>query len=319
LFYGDDFRLNDKGGKPFNPLYIFTSPAKVEWLNQWFELDTYRHEIESQIYSQTGFFKKQFGDKCVAISSTYHNVRNLPEGYIEKILSNLTEERANALVFGNPFTRTGGEFYSGFSAVRHVGRATFNPDLPIHVTFDQNVVPYITAGIWQIDGVYLKKIDEFCLANPNNTTGKLCEAIAAKYGEQIKGLFYYGDASGHKRDTRGEATDYDIVRQKFRRYLNNHSDRTRRRNPPVIQRRDFINSILEGKTKYGIIIDERCKNTVKDLTYLKQDSNGQKHKETEKDELTGTTAQKYGHTSDADDYFLTTVLESDFARFTTSF
>ena len=318
LYYGTNWQINDKEGTPFNPLYIFTSPAKVQWINDWFELDRFRPEIESRIYSEVDFFKKQFSDKCIAISSTYHNAANLPNDYIDTLINNLTEERANALVYGNPFTRTGGEFYSGFSAVRHVGRSSFNPELPIHITFDQNVVPYITAGIWQVDGAYLKKIDEFCLTNPNNTTGKLCDAIIARFGDQMKGLFYYGDASGHKRDTRGEATDYDIVRQKFRKWLNNHSDRTKRRNPPVIQRRDFINAILEGKTKYTVIIDERCKNSIKDLTYLKQDSNGQKHKETEKDELTGTTAQKYGHTSDADDYFLTTVLESDFARFTMS-
>jgi len=26
-------------GKDFNPLYIGTTPAKVDWINEWFELD----------------------------------------------------------------------------------------------------------------------------------------------------------------------------------------------------------------------------------------------------------------------------------------
>ena len=113
LYYGTNWQINDKEGTPFNPLYIFTSPAKVQWINDWFELDRFRPEIESRIYSEVDFFKKQFSDKCIAISSTYHNAANLPNDYIDTLINNLTEERANALVYGNPFTRTGGEFYPG--------------------------------------------------------------------------------------------------------------------------------------------------------------------------------------------------------------
>jgi hypothetical protein len=46
--------LRPEGG--FNPLYILTSPAKVQWLNEWFGLDDFRAEIESSIYSKTEFF-----------------------------------------------------------------------------------------------------------------------------------------------------------------------------------------------------------------------------------------------------------------------
>ena len=47
--------------------------------------------------------------------------------------------------------------------------------------------------------------------------------------------------------------DYDIVARETRQFLNSSSDRTERRNPPVIQRRDFINNALEGKTR-GITV-----------------------------------------------------------------
>jgi len=314
-----DWRLvaTDEGG--FNPLYILTSPAKVKWLNEWFGLDDFRAEIESSIYSKTNFFAKERKGKCIAISSTYHNEHNLPPGYIQRILDNNQDERGKALIYGNPFTKTGGEFYSGFSAARHVGQVGFIPDLPVHVSFDQNVVPYITATCWQVDTTgenpALRQFAEFCLPNPDNTTERLCQAIKAKYGDAIRTLFFYGDASGHHRDTRGNATDYDIVARETRQFLNSSSDRTERRNPPVIQRRDFINNALEGKTRWRILIDESCKNSIADLTYLKQDPNGLKWKEKGKDDVSGQTFEKYGHCSDSMDYFLCKVAENDFERF----
>lgn len=319
MYFDKNWQIANKGDVAFNPLYILTSPAKVQWINEWFGLDDHRTEIESLIYAKDTFFSKEKSDKSISISSTYHNAENLPHGYIERVLNNNSDERGKALVFGNPFTRTGGEFYSGFSAVRHVGMVEFDPNLPIHVSFDQNVVPYITASLWQVvrgdEVIGLRKFDEFALGNPNNTSERLCEAIAAKYGSRIKGLFYYGDASGHSRSTKGSETDYQIVERKLRVWLNNGSDRTQRSNPPVLKRRDFINNMLEGKTRYRILIDAKCKHTIADLTYLKQDQNGLKWKERGKDEISGQTYEKYGHLSDSDDYFFCTIAQQDFERF----
>lgn len=309
----------DFQGKGFNPLYILTSPAKVQWLNEWFELDEYRAEIEGSIYSENTFFAKEQKNKCIAISSTYHNQINLPEGYIDRIKDNNPDERAKALIYANPFTKTGGEFYSSFSAARHVGRVEYKPELPIHISFDQNVVPYITATLWQVEqsekGWDLRNFDEFCLPNPNNTSERLCEAIIAKYGDRCKSMFFYGDASGHSRSTKSEETDYQIVERMLRKWLHHGSDRTERKNPPVIKRRDFINNIFEGKTRWKILIDEACKKMVVDLTYIKQDPNGKKWKEKVKDEISGQTYEKYGHVGDSMDYIICEVAASDFERF----
>ena len=306
-------------GRGFNPLYILTSPAKVQWLNEWFELDECRAEIEGSIYSENTFFAKEQENKCIAISSTYHNQINLPEGYIDRIKDNNPDERAKALIYANPFTKTGGEFYSSFSAARHVGRVEYKPELPIHVSFDQNVVPYITATLWQVEqsekGWDLRNFDEFCLPNPNNTSERLCEAIIAKYGDRCKSMFFYGDASGHSRSTKSEETDYQIVERMLRKWLHHGSDRTERKNPPVIKRRDFINNIFEGKTRWKILIDEACKKMVVDLTYIKQDPNGKKWKEKVKDEISGQTYEKYGHVGDSMDYIICEVAASDFDRF----
>src|SRR5690606_20199036 len=95
----------------FNPLYIFTSPAKVPWINEWFELDKYADEIKQTIYFPPNYFKKESGNKLVTISATHLNEANLPKNYISNQMSNLTKSLQNMLIYGDPFSKAGGEFY----------------------------------------------------------------------------------------------------------------------------------------------------------------------------------------------------------------
>ncbi len=103
--------------------------------------------------------------------------------------------------------------------------------MAVHLSFDQNVVPYITANIYQIeqiDGIYyLRAIDEFCLPNPKNKTEILCREIIDVYGGLMAsgGMYYYGDASGKHRDTRGMENDYDIVERVLQRFISGNSNR----------------------------------------------------------------------------------------------
>jgi hypothetical protein len=313
-------RLRERGltvkGRPWNPLYITTSPAKVPWINEWFKLDEREGEIKASIYSGTDFYKGQFDNKCITISSTYHNQVNLPPNYIEGKKFDLSTEQFNRMIFGDPFMKTGGEFYASFDRSIHVRPCLPVGDWAVHVSFDQNVVPYITANLYQTtmkDGVYwIYAIDEFCLSNPNNKTEKLCEHIIAKHDGLMRsgGLYYYGDASGKHRDTRGMENDYDIIRRRFAAYISNTSDRVGRKNPGVNKRRMFINRIFEEKLPLRIVIDPKCKNLIADLEYIKETPEGTKHKQTVRDEKAGVSYEKWGHCSDDLDYFLCSAFES---------
>ena len=313
-------RLREQGltvnGRPWNPLYITSSPAKVPWINEWFSLDKYEGDIKASIYSETDFFRKRFDNKAVTISSTYHNQANLPANYIEGKKYDLTTEQFNRLIYGDPFMKTGGEFYSSFDRQLHVKPCQVKMDSAIHVTFDQNVMPYITGIISQIsneDGVYyVRYIDEFCLTNPNNKTGKLCEAIVQSYGHYMKagGLYYYGDASGKHRDTRGMENDYDIIRRIFAPYISNTSDRVLYKNPGLNKRRMFINRILEAKLPIRIEIDPKCKHLIADFEYIKETPEGTKLKQVVRDNKQDASYEKYGHCSDAQDYLICSAFES---------
>lgn len=294
----------------WNPLYCLTSPARVDWLNEMFELENYVEEISASIYSRTNYFHKEVNDKCVVISSTYHNIKNVGENYINNIFKTNSEERARALVYGHPFSVTGGEFYSSFDRLKHVGRTKYNPSLPIHISFDQNSVPYNSASIWQVenkDNFYeLRAIDEIALVNPRNSTEEVCDEFIDRYRNHKSGVFYYGDASGHNRSTMNKdfKHHYEIVYWKLQKYLVNDSDRTLKVNPSLVLRRDFVNKIFEQKLPIRIVIDENCHYIINDYMYVKQAIDGTKDKHIVEDKETGEKYQKYGHMSDSADYLM---------------
>ena len=306
-------RLRQKGivfkGKDINPLYVLTSPAKVDWINKWFHLDKHIEEINAHIYSETDFFKLETDLVKVVISSTYHNKANLPENYFEVLKQSNSDEKYNTIVYANPFGRAGGEYYGSFERKKHVGETKYNPDLPLHLSFDFNYVPYNPCGVFQIyhkEGVYqIHMIDEFALSSPHNSTEHVCEAILARYGNHKAGFFVYGDATGKAGSivSREQRSNWDTVFFKLDSKLVEKSNRVPRSNPTNMMRKDFINCILEGKRPINILIGEQCVKMINDFMYCKEDVEGGKDKKTVKDE-NGQSYQPYGHFGDLLEYLV---------------
>jgi hypothetical protein len=305
-------------GIGYNPLFIFTSPAKVYWLNDWFELSDKYEEISQKIFSKTDFFQYENNGVKVVISSTWHNSDNLPEGFIESKLKDFAgnQDKIDMLIYGSPIAKSGGELFSGFSRLKHVkDNIHFSDNTPIHVSFDFNVAPYITCLIAQIiyaeEKYIVKIIDELCLDNPKNNTEALCNNLTEEYLFEKDYLIYYGDASGKNRSTNSIEHNYDVIRRVLHKYINDESNRVLRSNPRVAQSRAFINKILVGGFEnIEIIISDKCKNLIKDLEFLKEAPDGGKLIERIKDERTGQTYEKYGHCSDALTYFLISAFNS---------
>ena len=214
----------------------------------------------------------------------------------------------------------GKRFYWAFERRKHVQAVAFDPSLPVHLSFDQNVEPYITMTCWQIiitdAGHRLQCFDEFCLPHPNSNTEAVCKAFLAKYGGAVKAVFIYGDASGNKRDTRAGQNDYQIARNTLQRLWHSGSDRTDRSNPPVINRRDFINKIFQGIIpKVEVLIGINCTETIRDFALINQDANGAKLKTKSTDPKTKVTFENIGHTSDTADYIIIKVFVKEFLAF----
>lgn len=296
-------------------LYIFTSPSKSAFLSDFFQLSDFETAIQEKIYERSDFFRARTAPgKFVVISSAYHNSENLPSGWIEGRKSILPKHLHDMLIYGNPFAKSGGEFYKGFDRARHVGKAGYDASLPLHITFDFNVNPYITLCVWQIAGKAARQIDEVCLSNPRNNTMALCREFKKRYQGHSAGLFVYGDPSGKHSDTRSEKgyNDFKIIKNELESM--HPTMRVAVKAPAVVVRGNFINLIFEQELyDISILIDERCKNTILDYNMLKEAADGTKHKE--KAQENGVSFEKYGHTSDANDYFLCEAFKNEFSRY----
>lgn len=291
----------------WNPLYILTSPAKVAWINEWFELSTKYEEISKRIFSKTDYYSLDTTDKKVVIYSTYHNEDNLPSNYIEQRKKDLagSPNLIDMLIYGSPIAKSGGEFFSQFSRLKHVTDVKFLPGVNVHISLDFNVTPYITMTCWQIvqekDEFICRCFDEFCLKSPKNNTEDLCKELIQKHlsTKQIPGLFFYGDASGQNRSTQSKEHNFQIVERVLAKYVNYNSNRVLKRNPSVVGTRDFANKLFVEGLPIKILIDNSCKNLIADFEFLKEAPDGGKMKTMAKDPNTGSTYEKYGHCSDS--------------------
>lgn len=220
----------------------------------------------------------------------------------------------------NAMKREGGEAFYSFDPDVHIQRVYFLADIPVcHLSFDQNVVPYITCLASQCqyldDGtLQIRIFKEYCLKHPRNKTKAVCEAWAMDFGDKTREVFIYGDASGNRSDTRAAQSDYDIALTALQPWVSARSKRVQRSNPEVRKRVLFLCAIFEGKIPgVEIVIDHDCHNLIQDLLLIKEDANGGKVKE--KASENGVSFEKYGHTSDALEYLITTLCPAQFRGF----
>lgn len=317
-------KIKESGGEitGFNPLYVFTSPAKVDWLYKWFKLTDHYEEIAAKIFSKTDFFQISDPHRCVVISSTYHNEENLSDGYIDNLLRDYegNQEKIDIFIYGSPIAKTGGEYAYNFKRTTHIVPVSYQPNLPIHSTFDFNGLPYSTNICSQVEVNTTDKIiywniyqtyPRHGIKTPKSTE-ELSEQILSELTriEHKSGLFIYGDASGENNNSMLKEVKhhYSVINTTLFKYLNDRSYRVLKRNPPLNARRDFLNKILNGSEffdGYRIIvrIDPSNDILIEDLEFCPADKNGHKDKsKTGIDPITGNKFEKYGHFLDALEY-----------------
>jgi phage terminase large subunit len=216
--------------------------------------------------------------------------------------------------------RRGGEFYYNFSNNKHVLKGLeYNSNLPLHISFDFNVHPFITITIWQTEGKKVWQVDELCVVHPDNNTPAACRIFLKKYFYEkahSAGLFVYGDPAGRHEDTRSESGSND-----FTLIMNTLAEmhptlRITSAAPAVKMRGDFINACYGSNyADIHIYHSDKCIKSIESLSFIKQDREGGKVKEKVKDTVTGVTYEKYGHTDDSEDYFLCYYFAQEYNNF----
>lgn len=322
---------DNTGYTPFNPCCINTSPAVgvVKWLTDMFGLPEFEQEIYDKVTNPKSYFYKENGNQAVCIYSTYWNAHNLPDNYIDIRLSQLSEGEGLKYVFGYPFARTGNSFFRNFTKTEHVVSVTYKPELPINLGYDFNAKPYMTLLCAQtefVDNVrefQIRFFKEYCLSSPYNSTEAVTKRFVSDFEDYDPFVNFYGDASGDYRQAgSGDHTQFDTVREVLAPFISRSSDKVGRKNKNVLNRRDFVDRILERKLTipYGtldytvvIIIDPSCEYLISDMQWLKEGLDG-KLKEKDKDPETGVTYEKLGHTSDALEYIICEMLEEYYQK-----
>jgi phage terminase large subunit len=215
--------------------------------------------------------------------------------------------------------RTGGEFWKDFNSNKHVLTkevARWQEDEPIHLSWDENVNPYLTCLVWQLSGKVATQIDEICLPDPNNRRLNVCNEFKKRYpAGRVRGLYIYGDRTSLKEDTgkeKGENFFTDILK-----YLNDYrpSLRLQNKNPSIKDSADFINSSYAGRTALTIRVSEKCSKSIHDYQYALEDSDGTLKKTKKTNPVTKVSYEEFGHPSDAKRYILTVAYAEDYLRY----
>lgn len=210
---------------------------------------------------------------------------------------------------------TGGAFYKAFNRGLTVTKTEYNPSMPLHISFDFNVNPYMTATIWQISNNMVYNIGEIAAVSPKNTTQGVCTEIKNRYPQHQSGMFIYGDPAGKAQDTRMEKghNDFTIIEHELKDFK--PSVRVATSAPSVVMRGKWINALLADLRPIKVFISEESPLFIADLLNLKEAADGTKFKQKVKDEKTGVAYEKYGHFTDGMDYFLCQAFNTDYLDF----
>ena len=279
--------------------------------------------IDEQHWIKQNFFDNEFyNEQTSIIKTTYQNNKFIDDTYKNELkryeLYDYEYYRVYALGDWGKLDH-GGEFYKKFNPTKNISKdAKYNPELPLHFSFDENVNPYMTCTVWQGSGNSVWQIDEICMAAPQNNLDFVLLEIKQRFiHKKNKLAFIYGDSTSLRRDSRTEI-DYNLYTIIEKKLTPEFIVQTRvpRSNPSVSMRGLFINSIFAGQNGYlSILISDSCKISIEDIRNVKQASDGTKLKEKAVNPKTGIPYEKYGHCSDSAEYFICKYFETEYRTF----
>jgi hypothetical protein len=275
----------------------------------------------------------------VVIQSTYLNnfwVVGRPDGkygyYDYQAIANFERDRINDPDYFQVYAlgewghiRTGAEFFPSFNRGTVCGDHPYNPELPIHVCMDSNVLPYVTATFFQKeykpdDVQQVTQFDELPIESPNNSARKAARVIAGRlreYHYEDK-VYLHGDASGKAANTIDEQNRsfFDLVIDELEKEGFEMVDCIGKKNPSVSASGEFINAVWDGRVPGVVInIDNSCVTSIDDYQAVQKDENGAMAKMKVKDPVSKLSYEAHGHIADCLRYACTDLLRSQFTEF----
>lgn len=273
----------------------------------------------------------------VVIQSTYLNnfwVVGSPDGtygyYDEQCVADFEKDRVNDPDYYNVYAlgewgviRTGSEFFGSFNRGRHVSEVEYDPELPVHICVDSNVLPYITITYWQVaidgDRHEIRQIGETCAGSPDNTVRKAAKLVAKRLkGMGVYKVILHGDASTRAANNIDDEkrSFHDLFIDTLQKEGIEVEDKVSSKNPSVPMSGEFINAIFDSMLpNLGIVIDEGCNMSIEDYMSVQKDVNGAILKTKVKNKITMQTYEEHGHISDTLRYIVVDTLKEQFLSF----
>ncbi len=320
-----DFFLEEMDQFSFEDFGFIFSRLRTEKANTqlWGAFNTER--VYQSHWIRKILFDGEYASMAFKLKANYYDNEFINrEDYEQKLrlISGGNSAVYNAIANGEwGMVRTGDEFWKQFSEQKHVKKLKLGPGT-IHVSLDDNVNPYVTVSIWQIDTAnkIIRQVHELPCKSPDNNAPKAAKKLL-KWLDDIgykDVVFVYGDPSARKRSTVDENSKsfYD----KFIETLNTAgikvSNRVQKSPPEVALSGAFINEIYESNLfGWTIEISEMCFTSIEDYLLVKEDKEGKMLKKEETDKESGIRYQPNGHFSDTKRYFITTILAGEFNQY----
>ena len=262
------------------------------------------------------FVAQRYSD-CRLVQASPKENTHLPQDFYDRLKDSYAERFYRQEVLGEYLDIFGGNAYYAFSDT-NIEPQVYNPDLALCWALDFNVDPMCSVICqieewkrtpWASASYECRKIvhvlDELVLSNSNSV--EAAEEFVARV-HTLKGrppriaVHIYGDASGNSHSSKSSRTDYELIREVFRRYAEFSIDlRQNKANPLVRDRVNTLNNALcSASRERNVLIDPKCKELIKDLRQVrwKRDAAGNPVGDLDKSD------PKRTHSSDAFSYLV---------------
>lgn len=280
---------------------------------------------------------EEYPPNMVVIQTTYLNnfwVVGSPDGtygyYDEQCVMDFEHDRIHDPDYYNVYAlgewgviKTGNEFLGSFNVGKNSGEYHYIPGLPIHLSVDSNVLPYISVSYWQADlskGKDMYQIAETTADSPNNSARRAAKLVSKRLQElgYDDKIYLHGDASAKAANTiddeKRSFMDLFIDTLKKDNWI--VEDKVGNRNPSVSMTGEFVNAVFEKSLPgLSISIDDSCRVSIEDYQSVQKDANGSILKTKIKDSVTKQSYEEHGHLTDTLRYVVHDIMYEEYSQF----
>ena len=280
---------------------------------------------------------EEYPPNMVVIQSTYLNnfwVVGSPDGtygyYDEQCVMDFEHDRLYDPDYYNVYAlgewgviKTGNEFLNSFNIGKNSGEYPYIPGLPIHLSVDSNVLPYISVSYWQADlskGKDMYQIAETTAESPNNSVRRAAKLVSKRLHElgYDDKIYLHGDASAKAANTidDNKRSFMDLFIDTLKKDNWTVEDKVGKKNPLVSMTGEFVNAIFEKQLPgLSININDGCRASIDDYQSVQKDANGAILKTKVKDSVTKQTYEEHGHLTDTLRYVVHDIMYEEYVQF----